>query len=426
MSKIIKKIILALSVLLILSVLFVLLGTIFVSAQEITYPEVPGAEAPTGTTTLPEYVKYLFNFSLILGGILAFGVMVLGGFLYLASVGDPTAISDAKSRMFSGVAGLVLLFGSYLILTALNPQLVILGLPKLEKPEEIDAPVYTPVETAATIYQEIPIGLLVENILAKNIDCYDYDGNGNMIDSDLITPVWIDKMENHDRLDCIKKLSEAIKIKRKNLGRLVVRLEEETKNCNCSNCALSGKCRFTKKSEEGGTFCCIDENLCKCENDPCPPETRNKINDLRNEIYQLINGTEKILVGLVLIDNPHYNPEFLFLKEAKSRLEGLKNELNADFNNLKEAENLTKHPYGQRITLAKYQDKKLTEKIDKNLFKGLDIAEYCRAFNCLSETDGVCDEYALNEVGKEYEGQICDVYNLDGEPATFYFPEEKY
>ena len=97
------------------------------SNLEIDYPTIPGADKPGPGTTLPQYIKYIFNFSLIIGGILAFGVMVLGGFLYLSSVGDPTAISDAKSRMFSGILGLVLLLCSYIILTTINPQLIIFG-----------------------------------------------------------------------------------------------------------------------------------------------------------------------------------------------------------------------------------------------------------------------------------------------------------
>ncbi|MCK4454330.1 hypothetical protein KAU51_03220 [Candidatus Parcubacteria bacterium] len=92
---------------------------------EIEYPGI-GGEAPTGETKLPGYIKYIFNFAVMLGGILAFAVMVYGGIVYLISAGDPTKISDAKSRILSGIIGLVLLLLCYLILTTINPELAIL------------------------------------------------------------------------------------------------------------------------------------------------------------------------------------------------------------------------------------------------------------------------------------------------------------
>ncbi|MCK4454333.1 hypothetical protein KAU51_03235 [Candidatus Parcubacteria bacterium] len=105
---------------------FVFFLTGFCFAQELTYPEI-GGEAPTADTTLPEYIKYIFNFSIILGAILASAVLVFGGIRWLLSAGSPTAIGEAKSWMFSGITGLVLLLGSYVILTAINPDLVIFG-----------------------------------------------------------------------------------------------------------------------------------------------------------------------------------------------------------------------------------------------------------------------------------------------------------
>ena len=117
----------------ILTVLFAALLILFCSSfsvvegsLEIGYPTVPGTETPDEETRLPEYIKYIFNFSVIIAGILAFAVMVYGGIVYLISAGDPTKISDAKSRMFGGIVGLVLLLMTYLILTTINPELTIL------------------------------------------------------------------------------------------------------------------------------------------------------------------------------------------------------------------------------------------------------------------------------------------------------------
>lgn len=71
---------------------------------------------------------------------MAFGVSVLGGARHLTSAGDPTKMSDARDQIFSGILGLIILLASYLILTTINPQLVILKLPGLAKVESPETP----------------------------------------------------------------------------------------------------------------------------------------------------------------------------------------------------------------------------------------------------------------------------------------------
>ena len=90
------------------------------------YPTAPGdAGAPGKDTTLPQYIKYLFNFGIGIGGILVFVMFVYAGILWTTSAGNPTAISKAKSKMFGAIAGLALLFLSYIIIVTLNPELAI-------------------------------------------------------------------------------------------------------------------------------------------------------------------------------------------------------------------------------------------------------------------------------------------------------------
>ncbi|MCK4355241.1 hypothetical protein KAW43_02780 [Candidatus Parcubacteria bacterium] len=91
--------------------------------EVIDYPDVPGAAAPGRDTTLPQYIKYLFNFGIALGGILVFLVFVSAGIRWSTSAGDPTKIAQAKSRMLAGIIGLALLLFCYLIITAINPNL---------------------------------------------------------------------------------------------------------------------------------------------------------------------------------------------------------------------------------------------------------------------------------------------------------------
>jgi len=107
------------------------LGANFVLAQrelEIDYPVIPGAEVTLQTvegTSLPEYVKYIFNFAIGIVGLLALGALIYGGMRYLTSAGNPAVLEDARSQIFAGVLGLIILLSSYLILTTINPQLVV-------------------------------------------------------------------------------------------------------------------------------------------------------------------------------------------------------------------------------------------------------------------------------------------------------------
>ncbi|MEA3295600.1 MAG: hypothetical protein U9Q27_00445 [Patescibacteria group bacterium] len=97
----------------------------FVFALEVAYPEILGTEAPDSATSLPEFIKFIFNLSVALGGLLGFGALIFGGIKYISSAGNVGAISDAKLWIGSGITGLFLLLSTYLILTAINPNLII-------------------------------------------------------------------------------------------------------------------------------------------------------------------------------------------------------------------------------------------------------------------------------------------------------------
>lgn len=95
---------------------------------EIEYPPMGGVPITT-KTMLPEYIKYFFNFSIALAGFIAFVALVLGGFRFITSAGDPTKLSDARNQVLAGFLGLIILLSSVLILTTINPQLIILKAP---------------------------------------------------------------------------------------------------------------------------------------------------------------------------------------------------------------------------------------------------------------------------------------------------------
>ena len=92
---------------------------------ELKYPEVGGYQPEVVSTPLGEYVKYIFNFAIWIVGFIAFGVLIMAGVKYLVSAGNPTLQSDARSQTSSALLGIAILLFSVVILTKVNPQLII-------------------------------------------------------------------------------------------------------------------------------------------------------------------------------------------------------------------------------------------------------------------------------------------------------------
>lgn len=67
--------------------------------------------------------KYL-GLAFTLGGLIAFGAIVWGGFKYIFAAGNPSSQSDARDQIWQAVIGLLLLIGAGLILRTIDPALV--------------------------------------------------------------------------------------------------------------------------------------------------------------------------------------------------------------------------------------------------------------------------------------------------------------
>lgn len=82
-----------------------------------------GPEGPGYVRGISGYINILYLFGLGIGGILAFGALVYGGFLWTVS-GAIDKKSHAKSIMGNALLGIALLATSYIILHTVNPDLV--------------------------------------------------------------------------------------------------------------------------------------------------------------------------------------------------------------------------------------------------------------------------------------------------------------
>ena len=239
------------TLLLILSLLlFLFLGASFICAQkplEVVYPQIPGALTPTTTkTALPDYIRYIFQLSLFISALLAFGSLIYGGVRFLTSDGSPSVQKDAQSQISAGILGLIILISAYIILNTINPQLVGWQVSLPGKAPTAPIAVRVPRAKPAS-YIEIPLGGLIENLWEKRTDCYDFAPD---------TGDRGDLLVNHDRLDCIKELSGAIAVKAQKLSEPPV--EELQKLYNCQNC-----CRDCCKNACQSWVVC--ENVCQKE-----------------------------------------------------------------------------------------------------------------------------------------------------------------
>lgn len=76
------------------------------------------------TDLLGKYIQAFYNYGLAIAGILAAIVLMAGGVLWLVSGGEASRISQAKDLIFGSIIGALILFGSWIILNTINPELL--------------------------------------------------------------------------------------------------------------------------------------------------------------------------------------------------------------------------------------------------------------------------------------------------------------
>ena len=263
--------------------LFVFLSPFFLFAQEraleVEYPKIGGIKPETVATGLPEYVKYVFNFAVSFFGFVVLGALLWGGFLYLTSIGNPTKIKEAKDRIVSAFLGLIILFSSYIVFTNINPQLVIFSFPPLTPTKKTEAPKGISIKPTEInlIATELPLGQSIEN------------------------GVW--QKERRTAIENLMKedenfLNQKIKVDDKELDRIAdlnKYLRGLTEDCRCE--VLKGLC--TKPKDYAQPV--------GCTGDPCPEETRKKIDKIL-KIFQekqdkILEFQKKIIVKKLDFEN---------------------------------------------------------------------------------------------------------------------------
>ena len=119
------------------SVIYLYLPTSSVFAElEINYPVLNTGSSITAQTSVPEYLKYVFDFSMFLGFFAVFLSLVASGILYLLAPALPNALGMARDRISGAISGLLILVTLYLIITTINPALAFFKTTPLSKVPE--------------------------------------------------------------------------------------------------------------------------------------------------------------------------------------------------------------------------------------------------------------------------------------------------
>ena len=79
-------------------------------------------------TTIPGYISRLYQFAIGVSGIIAVGMIVVGG-IFISISGSVDKKSEGKDMITQALLGLALLLGSWLILNTLNPALIKMEIP---------------------------------------------------------------------------------------------------------------------------------------------------------------------------------------------------------------------------------------------------------------------------------------------------------
>jgi ABC-type Na+ efflux pump permease subunit len=120
---------------------------------EVSIPSFGDGAKAGQKVTLIDYVRYIYLFALAAVGVTALGVLVYGGFQYMAS-DLVTSKEEAKKWIWGALSGLVLALAAYLILNTINPDLVKIKepeLPEIKLPEAQTKEFKSKEETAKTI-----------------------------------------------------------------------------------------------------------------------------------------------------------------------------------------------------------------------------------------------------------------------------------
>lgn len=142
-----KKSFFILTVIILSSIIF-LMGNDYTFAQK-NYELAVQFPGTTPAPGLANYIRNLYTFGIGIAALLAMTMIVFGAVQRIVSAGNPSKIQDANDRITQALWGLALLLGASLVLYTINPTLVGLKEPEIEK---VTAKGYSEKENLLALY----------------------------------------------------------------------------------------------------------------------------------------------------------------------------------------------------------------------------------------------------------------------------------
>ncbi|MFA6376336.1 MAG: pilin [Candidatus Paceibacterota bacterium] len=130
----------------IIAITGVLFATVAFAADfkfQTKWPKSPmGTDIMAGNNpTMAVAIQYLYEWGVGLGGMAVFIALIIAGFEYITSIGNPSKMQDAFNRIRDAVVGLIVLLSSYAVLTMIGINLKSM---KIDMPDfKFDSPVST-------------------------------------------------------------------------------------------------------------------------------------------------------------------------------------------------------------------------------------------------------------------------------------------
>ncbi len=94
---------------------------------DIIFPKMGGAAEPLKPIDfkpIGDMVAKFYNWALDIGSMVALGIIIFGGVLYISAAGSDSKLKESKEWIKAAIYGLILLLLSYLLLHTINPCLV--------------------------------------------------------------------------------------------------------------------------------------------------------------------------------------------------------------------------------------------------------------------------------------------------------------
>jgi len=85
---------------------------------------------------IADYIAGVYRYAIYVATILAAVMLMIGGLQWLTAAGDAGRVSSAKTRINNAIVGLVLTLGTYVVLSAINPDLVSLSALQIRQVEK--------------------------------------------------------------------------------------------------------------------------------------------------------------------------------------------------------------------------------------------------------------------------------------------------